>query len=113
MKAKRVGAMALLLALVLSLVGCGKSLEKQLVGSWYLEGRNKPNFILYDDGTCNIPNEYGHGTWAVVNDNQLKLTTFYGETAVMTIESLENGCLKGTDSHGNTGTLWNTPQGKD
>ena len=44
MKAKRVGATALLLALVLSLAGCGKSVEKQLVGSWYLEGKNKPNF---------------------------------------------------------------------
>ena len=38
MKTKRVGAMALLLVLVLSLAGCGKSLEKQLPGSWYLEG---------------------------------------------------------------------------
>ena len=33
MKTKRVGAMALLLVLVLSLAGCGKSLEKQLPGS--------------------------------------------------------------------------------
>ena len=49
MKTKRVGAVALLLALVLSLAGCGKSLEKQLVGSWYLEGRSDPAFTFFDD----------------------------------------------------------------
>ena len=50
MKTKRVGAVALLLVLVLSLAGCGKSLEKQLPGSWYLEGENEPYFIFYDGG---------------------------------------------------------------
>ena len=46
MKTKRVGAVALLLALVLSLAGCGKSLEKQLLGSWYQEGENEPIITL-------------------------------------------------------------------
>ena len=45
MKAKRVGAIALLLALVLSLVGCGKSMAVRAIsifwmpsmaGSWYV-----------------------------------------------------------------------------
>ena len=107
MKTKRVGAVALLLALVLSLAGCGKSLEKQLPGSWYL---GEPYFIFYDGGTWNALNGY-HGTWAVVNGNQLKLTNSYGEGGIVTIESLKNGCLKLSDG-GITSTFWNTPQGK-
>ena len=109
MKTKRVGAMALLLVLVLSLAGCGKSLEKQLPGSWYLEGENEPYFIFYDGGTWNALNGY-HGTWAVVNGNQLKIAGPYG-AGTLTIESLKNGCLKVSDG-GITSTFWNTPQGK-
>lgn len=109
MKTKRVGAMALLLVLVLSLAGCGKSLEKQLPGSWYLEGENEPYFIFYDGGTWNALNGY-HGTWAVVNDDQLKIAGPYG-VETWTIESLKNGCLKVSDG-GITSTFWNTPQGK-
>lgn len=110
MKTKRVGAVALLLALVLSLAGCGKSLEKQLPGSWYLEGENEPYFIFYDGGTWNALNGY-HGTWAVVNDDQLKIAGPYG-AVTWTIESLKNGCMKLSDSYGNSETIWNTPQGK-
>lgn len=110
MKTKRVGAMALLLVLVLSLTGCGKSLEKQLPGSWYLEGENEPYFIFYDGGTWNALNGY-HGTWAVVNDNQLKIAGPYG-AGTLTIESLKNSCMKVSDSYGNSETIWNTPQGK-
>lgn len=52
MKTKRVGAVALLLALVLSLAGCGKSLEKQLPGSWYQKGENEPilSFMMAGPG---------------------------------------------------------------
>lgn len=110
MKTKRVGAMALLLVLVLSLAGCGKSLEKQLPGSWYLEGENEPIITLYDDGTMTAFNETDYGTWAVVNDDQLKIAGPYG-AVTFTIESLKNGCLK-TSIDGNSQTLWNTPQGK-
>lgn len=112
MKTKRVGAMALLLVLVLSLAGCGKSLEKQLPGSWYQKGENEPIFTLYDDGTMNAFNETEYGTWAVVSGNQLKLTNSYGEGGIVTIESLKNGCMKLSDSYGNSETIWNTPQGK-
>ena len=110
MKTKRVGAVALLLALVLSLAGCGKSLEKQLLGSWYQEGENEPIITLYDDGTMTTFNETDYGTWAVVNDDQLKIAGPYG-AVTFTIESLKNGCLK-TSIDGNSQTLWNTPQGK-
>ena len=110
MKTKRVGAIALLLALVLSLAGCGKSLEKQLVGSWYLEGRSDPAFTFYDDGSCKIQGEYGTGTWTLVNDDQLKISNFYGETVVLTIESIKDGCLTYTNKFGITACLWRTPR---
>ena len=109
MKAKRVGAMALLLALVLSLVGCGKGMEKQLEGIWYLEGWSGPAFTFYDDGSCKIQGEYGTGTWTLVNDDQLKISNFYGETVVLTIESIKDGCLTVTNELGNTGYFWRTP----
>lgn len=109
MKTKRVGAIVLLLVLVLSLAGCGKSLKKQLVGSWYLEGRTEPAFTFYDDGSCKIQGEYGTGKWTLVNDNQLKISNFYGETVVITIDSVKGGCLTFTNEIGDTGYLWSIP----
>lgn len=110
---KRIITVAIL-ALILSvaLTACGKSLKDQLAGSWYREGRSEPVFTLYDDGTCKIDGEYGTGKWAVVNENQLKLTTFYGESATMgEILGIENGCLTiRNDTLGKTTQLWNTPQ---
>lgn len=82
-----------MLVLSLILTACGGGLEKKLMGSWYLESDSKPQFTLYDDGTCEIAGEYGTGHWAVVNDDQLKLTNFYGESAIATIISLKGGCL--------------------
>lgn len=84
--------------LILSLSGCsGKSneddFESQLAGTWYLEGSQEAAFVLYDDGTCEIVGEYGTGTWSVVNDNQFKLTNYYGESEAATIEKIENGIL--------------------
>ncbi len=104
---KRVISLALALVLCLGLAACGgNSLEKQLVGSWYYNGEltyGDPIFTLYSDGTCVIASEYGTGTWAVVNGNQLKLTNFYGETQTATIENVQNGRLTL-----NTGVYWNS-----
>lgn len=77
------------LIFVLLLTGCG-SKEDKLVGTWYREGEEDAAFILYDDGTCEILGEYGVGTWSIVNENQFKLTNFYGESEVATIESIDN-----------------------
>jgi hypothetical protein len=85
---------AMSLVFVLLMTGCsGKIKEKNLLGSWYRDGREDASFILYDDGTCEIDGEYGTGTWSIVNDNQLKLTNFYGETETATIDSVKNGSL--------------------
>ena len=89
--------------------GCGKSREEQLTGSWYREDSTSPILTLYSDGTCELKGEYGTGTWAVVNDDQLKLTNFYGETETVTIIGISNGCLT-IDDGDNTVELWNSPQ---
>lgn len=100
---KRTWFFVSVLLIVLSLLlctSCGKkSMEDQLVGSWYVNGKTSitrdgtrgPIFTLYDDGTCKIASEYGTGTWSVVNENQVKLTNFYGESQTATIASIEDG----------------------
>lgn len=75
------------------LVACGTNMEEELQGAWYREGSSKSAFTLYSDGSCEIAGEYGTGTWSIVNDNQLKLTNYYGESQVTGIISVEDGCL--------------------
>ena len=96
---------------LLLLAGCAEKInfEAQLAGKWYSEGSQEAAFILYDDGTCEIYGEYGTGTWSVVNDNQLKLTNFYGETETSTVVSIENNCLT-LDDGGKLVLFWNSPQ---
>lgn len=84
---------ALMMAVILLFAGCGNKLEAKLVGSWYEKGDVDPSFVLYDDGTCTIAYEYGTGTWAVVNENELKLTNYYGESESIPIVSVKNGEL--------------------
>lgn len=92
----------------------GVSLKDQLVGSWYINGETTlsrdgirgPAFTLYDDGTCEIASEYGTGSWSVVNDNQLKITSFYGETAIAVITSVEDGCLTISDDDSDAVTIY-------
>lgn len=75
------------LLLVLLVGGC-KSKKDKIVGSWYREKSQSLAFTLYDDGTCEIPGEYGTGTWAIVNDNQFKLMNYYGESETATIKEI-------------------------
>lgn len=112
---KRIGikmmAVSYMIMLLLSFSACGgkASLENQLKGSWYLPGNDIPAFTLYDDGSCEIDGEYGTGTWSVVNENQLKLTNYYGETETATIEEVADGTLI-LSSDGHTTTFVNMPE---
>ncbi len=85
----RVTAAAALICTAVSLTGCGKNVKKLVVGDWYLEGGSQLSLTLYDDGTVNIPGTYGTGTWSIVNDDQLKISDFYGETVVLKIEDID------------------------
>lgn len=120
----RMGGIVLAVSMLLLFASCGntegqsgKSTTEQLVGSWYLngetsitrEGTRGPKFTLYDDGTCEMATEYGTGRWSVVNDDQLKLTNFYGESSTATIVSLESGELT-LEADGTQMTYLNEPR---
>ena len=80
------------------LVSCDNDMmQKNLSQSWYAEGRQDASFVLYEDGTCEISGEYGTGSWSVVNDNELKLTNYYGETETAIIKSVDYNKLVLTD----------------
>jgi len=85
----------LLLLIVFLFTGCAgqASVEEQLAGNWCVDGEDEILFALYDDGTCQIAGSYGTGTWSVVNDNQLKLTDFYGQTEIAAIKEIKDGKL--------------------
>ena len=110
MKSKKFLLSALLLVFALLIcTACGKggNIEKKIVGSWYMDGRPTvtrdgeygPTFTFYDDGTCQIASEYGVCEWAIVNDNQLKLTNYYGETSVAEISEITKDTLTLFDGH--------------
>lgn len=73
------------------LSGCqNNNFDKQIAGNiWYREGEDKPSFELFDDGTCVIKDEYGSGTWSIVDNDTLKLTDYYGQAEIATIVSIE------------------------
>ena len=85
----RIAAAAALVCAAASLTGCGKNVEKLVVGDWYLEGSDRLRFTIYDDGTVNLPSTYGTGKWSVVNKDQLKISDFYGETFVLKVEDID------------------------
>lgn len=71
------------------LTGCKRNVNKLVIGDWYLEGSDRLRFTIYDDGTVNIPGTYGTGRWSIVNDDQLKISDFYGETFVLKVEDID------------------------
>lgn len=108
---KKFVAMIMVLCMIVGLSACSQSYEKALEGSWYREGRDEPAFTFYSDGTCTSGSGSGTGTWAIVNDNQLKITAPVlqgGDTAVLTIESLEDGTLT-LSMEGNEMVLYDKP----
>ena len=89
----RIVATAALVCAAASLTGCGKNVEKLVVGDWYLEGSDRLRFTIYDDGTVNIPTTYGTGKWSIVNKDQLKVSDFYGETFVLKIDDIDKNSM--------------------
>lgn len=101
---------SILLVISILFAGCGAdNYEKQLVGSWYEAGDEEALFVFYEDGSCKIRNEYGAGTWAVVNNDRLKVTDFYGQSNTAMIATIEDGCLTLNIDGGTEWKLWNVP----
>ena len=75
MKTKRFVALLCVLALILTLAGCGD--KGKLVGEWYYNGKLEATF--YSDRTCKIRGEYGTCSWDIV-DGKLKITNVYSQT---------------------------------
>lgn len=73
-------------------------------------------FSIYDDGTVNVPSSYGLGKWSLVNDNQLILSDFYGETIILKIENIDadnmevRQVIDGKESQESI-TFWHTAEG--
>lgn len=94
---KKISIFLFNLLLILSFTGCGNNKENYsdlLTGSWCPEGSQNIMFTLFDDGTCEISGEYGAGTWCVVNENQLKLVNYYGETETSTIKTINDNQMQ-------------------
>lgn len=103
--------MLIVFAMLLLLAGCSKGdrISSKMAGAWYPEGSDEASFTLYDDGTCDIAYEYGTGTWSIVNENQLKLTNYYGETQVATVSEVSKDKLVLTSGGSTFATFYHTP----
>lgn len=93
-----------------------KTTEKLIIGDWYQQWSDSLTFSIYDDGTVNVPSSYGLGKWSLVNDNQLILSDFYGETIVLKIENIDadnmevRQVIDGKESQESI-TFWHTAEG--
>lgn len=89
----------LLVSAVIGMTGCGKksqpktkTKEELLAGDWY-SFFTEPALSVYDDGTYTMYGDYGTGHWAIVNEDRLKLTDFYGETHIMRLVDIDESKL--------------------
>ena len=93
-----------------------KTTEKLIIGDWYQQWSDSLTFSIYDDGTVNVPSSYGLGKWSLVNDNQLILSDFYGETIILKIENIDadnmevRQVIDGKESQESI-TFWHTAEG--
>ena len=97
---KKLASVLLVLLMVVSLAACGKkSVEKQLVGSWYRINEYEVDLTvtLYDDGTGNMVSIADGGgescKWRVINDELLEITYRSGSSRTWAIESLDSDSL--------------------
>ena len=102
---------AALLATLLMLTGCSASDEELIADTWYIEGNDGISLDLRIDGTGKMANEYGMCTWAIVNGNQLQITTYDGDVMTVNIEELSKGKLVISDDD-ETLTFINKPTSK-
>lgn len=90
--------------------------RKLIIGDWYQQWSDSLTFSIYDDGTVNVPGSYGLGKWSLVNDNQLILSDFYGETIILKIENIDadnmevRQVIDGKESQESI-TFWHTAEG--
>ena len=114
-KQRNFQCLILLICAMLCLASCGgtkKNSTKDLCQTWYEEGNDWASFVLYDDGTCELSSKYGTGTWAVVNDDILKLTDSYGDSNTWKLKSFSSDCLILLSGNENQyeNVYWNSPE---
>ena len=122
---KKIKMTDILLTVCAIAIGCGigsltlrgkKTTEKLIIGDWYQQWSDSLTFSIYDDGTVNVPGSYGLGKWSLVNDNQLILSDFYGETIILKIENIDadnmevRQVIDGKESQESI-TFWHTAEG--
>lgn len=96
---KRLASVLLVLLMLLSLAACGeKSMEEQLVGSWYgTEGFNSLTLSLYSDGAGDMrksgTDEVITLDWRIVEDKRIELTSTEGYELVFIIEAFDEDSL--------------------
>ena len=101
------------IAMLLFLCACGQKaspitgIDKRFCHAWFEQGEEDANFTLYSDGTCDIADIYGIGTWAIVNNDQLKITDYYGSSDVYIVQSVSNSKLV-LIQDGYTKIFWNS-----
>ena len=91
---KKLASVLLVLLMVLSLAACGKkSVEKQLVGSWYASGEDEV-LTFEDDGTCSLGSA-GDFTleWRVADGDVLELTRPDGSELTLIIDEVDEDSL--------------------
>lgn len=86
---KKIGAFILtFIMLSLCLISCGKDLSSKLIGTWYEEQSGITFISIYDDGTCQIGDDYAAYEWSIVNKDQLKIQDRSGDTIVLKVKKV-------------------------
>lgn len=92
-------ALCIMCMVVLGIAQGGNNLESKLVGSWYEVYDNGEveewAMSFYEDGTCEINDIYGTGSWTILEDNTLKVTDFYGQTYLISNVEIQGNELTG------------------
>lgn len=85
-----------IILMTILIVGCGNSIKNTIIGEWANCNDESRVMKFYEDGTCEIPGEYGTCTYTIESDNLLKITNYYGE--IQTFEYVEFNELDNVNS---------------